>query len=275
MPLQDSIQTISDSAQLALDSLQLRDSVLRADSIAMADSIAYADSVKLHAFNGYDGTITSTGASNQTWVFLLLLFLFAIIVISFIRSIIPPWQNITNYFSSNNRTSIFSKTSIDSFEQKIYFFTFSSLTIALIGYLLFCNQKSEFSAFTYSKYLGITLIFFAIKFILSKIIEFVFFDKNTMRLLIDGYLNMLTLVSAGLYLIAIIQVYAKFDGTQIINLTTLILLILGLLLFSIRLLQIFLHKFADSLYIMLYLCTLEILPVLLLIQVFRKIAINV
>ncbi len=275
MPLQDSIQTISDSAQLALDSLQLRDSVLRADSIAMADSVAYADSVKLHAFKGYDGLLNSTGASNQTWVFLLLLFLFAIIVISFIRSIIPPWQNITNYFSSNNRTSIFSKTSIDSFEQKIYFFTFSSLTIALIGYLLFSSKESAFSLITYSKYLGITLIFFTIKFTLSKIIEYVFFDKNTMRLLIDGYLNMLTLVSAGLYLIAIVQLYASFDGTHTINLTALILLILGLLLFSIRLLQIFLHKFADSLYIMLYLCTLEILPVLLLIQVFRKIAINV
>ncbi len=275
MPIQDSIQTLSDSARIALDSLQLRDSILRADSLALADSIAYADSVQLHAFKGYDGLLLPQDPSNQPWVFVLLLLSFGLIVLSFIRSIIPPWQNITNYFSSKDRTSIFSKTSIDSFEQKLYFFTFSSITISLIGYLIFHKTGNAFSLITYSKFYAATLLFFAVKYIFTKIIEFVFFDKNTTKLLLDSYLNMLTIVSILMYLLILFQLYAGQNSIQLTSYTTLTFIVFGLLIFSIRLLQIFLHKFADSLYLMLYLCTLEILPVLLLIQVFHEIANNV
>ncbi len=272
MPEKDSILTLSDSAQLVMDSLLHRDSVHIADSIARVDSIARADSIALHAFKGYDGAIAIGAPSDQNWVFLVLLFMFGVFVVSFLRAISSPLNIFTTYFNSKDRGSIFHKTSIDNIEQKFYFFVLSVTSISLFSYLAFHQQGKAFSFFVYVQFVVVVLLFFLIKYIFTKLITYIFLDNGIVKSLLDNYLNVVSFVSILFYPIMLFQLYAKDVSSELIPVSGLIIMALGLILLAVKLIQIFLHKLVDSLYLLLYLCTLEILPVIIVIQVFRYIA---
>ena len=272
MPEKDSILTLSDSAQLVMDSLLHRDSVHIADSIARVDSIARADSIALHAFKGYDGAIAIGAPSDQNWVFLVLLFMFGVFVVSFLRAISSPLNIFTTYFNSKDRGSIFHKTSIDNIDQKFYFFVLSVTSISLFSYLAFHQQGKAFSFFVYVQFVVVVLLFFLIKYIFTKLITYIFLDNGIVKSLLDNYLNVVSFVSILFYPIMLFQLYAKDVSSELIPVSGLIIMALGLILLAVKLIQIFLHKLVDSLYLLLYLCTLEILPVIIVIQVFRYIA---
>lgn len=272
MPVQDTIKILSDSAQLVLDSLQRRDSVLLADSVAKADSIARADSIALHAFKGFDGVLPQGAPADQNWVFLMLFFMFGIVVFSFIRAITPPINIVTSFFTSKERSSIFNKTSIDNLEQKFYFFVFSVTSISLLAYLIFYQQGRVFDFWIYCQFVAVTLIFFLVKYIFAKLIAYIFLDSNVVKTVMDSYLNVISFVSVLFYPLLLIYLYGEGVTVETTSLVALIIIVLGLLLFTIKLVQIFLHKVVVSLYLLLYLCTLEILPVIIVIQVFRYLA---
>jgi hypothetical protein len=272
MPEKDSIQTLSDSAQLVMDSLQHLDSALLADSVAHADSIARADSIALHAFKGFEGVAATGVPSDQNWVFIVLLFMFGVIVVSFIRSISSPVEILTSFFNSKERNSIFNKTSIDNFEQRVYFFIFSNTSISLFSYLIFYEQGQVFNFLTYLYFFVATLMFFLAKYLVSKFIAFVFLDKNTMKMVTDSYLNVVSFIALLFYPLMLLHLYSSNFSMNFTTNVALIIIVLGLILFAIKLVQIFLHKIVASLYLLLYLCTLEILPVIAMIMAFGYLA---
>lgn len=270
MPDKDTIQTLTDSARLVLDSIQQhRDSVLMADSIARADSIAYADSVRMHALSGFEGVAASGAPANQSWVFIILMALFGILVLAFIRSISPPHSIILSFFNKKDRNSIFSKTSIDGFEQKFYLFIFSFVSISLFAYFAFYAKGSIFQFAIYLRIVLILTVFFVAKYLISKVLEYVFFDRSVLKPLYDSYLHVLSIMAIAFYAVVVFAIYYRTPIPGLADSSGLIILGTGLLLFTAKLVQFFLHKVVVSLYLMLYLCTLEILPVLILIEAFR------
>jgi hypothetical protein len=275
MPDKDTIQSLTDSARMVLDSVQQRDSALLADSIAKADSIAYADSVRLHTYSGFEGITASGAPANQPWVFVVLLLLFGIMVLAFVRSISPPQNIFLSFFNNKERNSIFSKTSIDSFEQKFYFLLFSFVSISLYSYLSFYTKGTVFDLVVFFRFLLVFSVFFIAKFFIAKVLEFVFFERSTLKPVYDSYLHVLSIIATVFYLIIIFQIYYKSEIPDFLSTSSLIFLGIGLLLFLAKLVQFFLHKVVVSLYLMLYLCTLEILPVFILIEAFRYVIKNV
>jgi hypothetical protein len=207
--------------------------------------------------------------SDQSWVFIVLLFMFGIVVVSFLRSISSPLEILTSFFNSKERNSIFNKTSIDNFEQRVYFFIFSNTSISLFSYLVFYEQGQVFNILTYLYFFVATLFFFLTKYLASKFIAYIFLDKNTMKMVTDSYLNIVSFVALFLYPIMLIHLYASDITIGFTINASLIIIGLGLVLFAIKLVQIFLHEIVASLYLLLYLCTLEILPLIGMIQVFR------
>ncbi len=266
MPEKDSLQTLSDSAQLAIDSLQHLDSVMLADSIARADSIAF------HTFKGFDGVVATGVPSDQNWVFLVLLFMFGVIIISFLRAISSLVEIIRSFFNSKERNSIFNKTSIDNFEQRVYFFVFSITSISLFSYLIFYEKGEVFSFLTYLYFLIATFLFFLLKYISAKFIGYLFLDLGTMKIVTDSYLNVVSLVALLFYPLILLHLYTSGISVALTANVALIIFALGLILFASKLVQIFLHNIVASLYLLLYLCTLEILPVIGMIQAFRYLA---
>ena len=277
MPTLDSIPQLSDSARLALDSIQMRDSIIRdslarIDSIHRADSIAYVDSVYRHAMSGFQGTISQQVPASQWWVFVLMLLLFGLLVFSVIRTMVSPADVLKGLFDSKKRAVSFNKNSIDSFEQKVYFFIFSSVTVSLTAYVLNYNVTNEFGFREFFFYFMVFNIFAVFKYFISKVLEYVFFGKAVLKKIWEDYLNIFTLLSFLLYLYILLLLFSpfSFDGISIYVVSALV--VLAELVFVVVLIRNFLHKIVVSLYLMLYLCTLEILPVLLLIQVFGELA---
>ena len=277
MPTLDSIPQLSDSARLALDSIQMRDSIIRdslarIDSIHRADSIAYVDSVYRHAMSGFQGSISQQVPASQWWVFVLMLLLFGLLVFSVVRTMVSPADVIKGLFDSKKRSVSFNKNSIDSFEQKVYFFIFSSATVSLTAYVLNYNVTNEFGFREFFFYFMVFNIFAVIKYFISKVLEYVFFGKAVLKKIWEDYLNIFTLLSFLLYLYILLLLFSPFSFDGISTYVVSALVVLAELVFVVVLIRNFLHKIVVSLYLMLYLCTLEILPVLLLIQVFGELA---
>ena len=277
MPTLDSIPQLSDSARLALDSIQMRDSIIRdslarIDSIHRADSIAYVDSVYRHAMSGFQGSISQQVPASQWWVFVLILLLFGLLVFSVVRTMVSPADVIKGLFDSKKRSVSFNKNSIDSFEQKVYFFIFSSVTVSLTAYVLNYNVTNEFGFREFFFYFMVFNIFAVIKYFISKVLEYVFFGKAVLKKIWEDYLNIFTLLSFLLYLYILLLLFSPFSFDGISTYVVSALVVLAELVFVVVLIRNFLHKIVVSLYLMLYLCTLEILPVLLLIQVFGELA---
>ena len=277
MPTLDSIPQLSDSARLALDSIQMRDSIIRdslarIDSIHRADSIAYVDSVYRHAMSGFQGSISQQVPASQWWVFVLMLLLFGLLVFSVIRTMVSPADVLKGLFDSKKRAVSFNKNSIDSFEQKVYFFIFSSVTVSLTAYVLNYNVTNEFGFREFFFYFMVFNIFAVIKYFISKVLEYVFFGKAVLKKIWEDYLNIFTLLSFLLYLYILLLLFSPFSFDGISTYVVSALVVLAELVFVVVLIRNFLHKIVVSLYLMLYLCALEILPVLLLIQVFGELA---
>ena len=277
MPTLDSIPQLSDSARLALDSIQMRDSIIRdslarIDSIHRADSIAYVDSVYRHAMSGFQGSISQQVPASQWWVFVLMLLLFGLLVFSVVRTMVSPADVIKGLFDSKKRSVSFNKNSIDSFEQKVYFFIFSSATVSLTAYVLNYNVTNEFGFREFFFYFMVFNIFAVFKYFISKVLEYVFFGKAVLKKIWEDYLNIFTLLSFLLYLYILLLLFSPFSFDGISTYVVSALVVLAELVFVVVLIRNFLHKIVVSLYLMLYLCTLEILPVLLLIQVFGELA---
>lgn len=109
---------LSDSALFAdsllkADSLQRADSIMRVDSIVRADSIALADSLRLAKLTrGFEGIPHPSFPESESWVFGTILFLFIMLVVSFLRS--------SGWFYESVRTFFSTERSFEYFQQNHY-----------------------------------------------------------------------------------------------------------------------------------------------------------
>ncbi|OIP84773.1 MAG: hypothetical protein AUK44_01330 [Porphyromonadaceae bacterium CG2_30_38_12] len=251
MPQTDTLTFVKDSLKLALDTLQQKDS----DVVVV--------------FKGYEGVLRVPSPATEPWVFILIMLAFAFVVLAVVRSTNPISNVFTSFFNKRERTSLFLKTSIDNFEQKFCFFNFSVISISLFAYLNFQAQNLTFIFTTYLWIMVIVLVFLLFKYLAAKVITYVFFDKSIERSLYDSYLSVMRFISMLLFPITLLQLYSTIVSPEIARQYAISVVVIGLMLLLLKLLHIFYNKLIVFLYIMLYLCTLEILPLLILLEAFQ------
>lgn len=271
----DSTHYSFDSVQQRWDSVQLADSLCRIDSIANIDSLAKVDAVFYRAMSGFIGQSLPHSAFNNLWIFILLLGLFGLLVLTSTRSMVSIKQLIVNFFSTKERISIFSKTSIDSAEQKLIFLTYSIITFSLATTLIFSTSSINYEFSFFFKYLITISLFIIAKYLVAKYIAYVFFGNNALKALFDSYIYALFFAAFFVSIAIAIYLYGQHYIPVNLSTSTLIFTVLALLIFTIKLIQFFLHKIVVILYLLLYLCTLEIAPIIVLIELLRKIALHV
>ncbi len=102
--------------------------------------------------------------------------------------------------------------------------------------------------------------FFVFKYLIARLLAYVFFSNAIFRIVIRNYMSITTCCSVVLYPILLIILFAP----QVGNMVTLILFSIVMLFYAILLLikifQLFFTQPLASLYIFLYLCTLELIP---------------
>jgi hypothetical protein len=133
------------------------------------------------------------------------------------------------------------------------------------------NPESHFQLKTYGYFLIITSIFLGIKSMLIDVIGFVFLSPSNKKMAKESYFNIISILGVSLFPLLILQIYIPSGYYYITEIISLGMCVGACILVIIKLFQIFFHKIVASFYIMLYLCTLEILPLIILYRVYKLI----
>ncbi|MDD3322217.1 MAG: DUF4271 domain-containing protein [Paludibacter sp.] len=269
----DSISTLQDSIlTLPADSLARIDSLAHVDSLALADSIRITDSIKalINIPTGYIGIPHPSLPHTENWVFGVLFCLFLIMTFSISFSSGLLSDAVKSFFQVKERSSIFSKSTINTVRFKFFIIAFSIGVLSFYSYLL-TNTSNEFSLSNFLVIFLITGIFFLLKSFLFELIGYVFFDSSSLKLATESYFNVLSFLGILLFPVLVMRIYVSIQFIHIIDTIALILSVFAVILVIIKLIQIFLHKIVASFYIMLYLCTLEFLPLFILFRVYQLI----
>jgi len=219
----------------------------------------------------YEGKPIPSNANTENWVFSTVFILFVLLIIGVNRSynwIVEAFRNIAKV---RNRSSIFSKTTAEEYQSRFLLTFFATGVISLYLYLSI-NTKNELSLSTYMLFLLAGLVFLFLKTQLMNFLAYVFIDTEILKTVKENYFNILSLLGFILFPFLILEIY--FDphiNIRIFNIIAIILSLSTFIFMAIKLFRIFLHKILDFFHIMLYLCTLEILPLIGMFQVYKLI----
>jgi len=264
----DTIKLLSDSSNgLPPDSMS------KIDTLASVDSSQILDTVKaiMQAPSGHLGIPHPPLPQTDVWVFSALVFLFFLLIISIYKSSNSISETAKTIFQAKERNSLFGKTTISNFRFRFFLIVFSIGVISLYAYLHFLSVGISFSIQKYGYFFLSTSLFFGIKSVLFDILGYVFFDPKTIKLAKESYFNIMSLLGVALFPILIFQIYLPFNIDAALHILSISILALAYVFVVIKLFQIFFHKTVASFYILLYLCTLEFLPLFSLYQVYNLI----
>ncbi|MEA4937316.1 hypothetical protein SDC9_117757 [bioreactor metagenome] len=237
-----------------------------------ADTVtAPADTVLHTSFVRYEGIAIPSNAHTENWVFGIVFLLFILLVIGVNRSYNWILEGFKNMTKVRARSSIFSKTTAEEYQSRFLLTFFSTGVISLYLYLNL-NTTEELSFSVYLLFLLAGLAFLFVKTQFMNFFAYVFLDAEALRAAKENYFNILSLLGFLLYPFLVLEIYsASVTNIKIFNDIALIISLLALIFLSIKSFRIFLHKILDFFHIMLYLCTLEILPLIGMFQVYKLI----
>ncbi len=243
------------------------------DTISTQDSTAMVDSLRssVHLPCGFIGVSMPSLPQTESWVFITLLILFLLFVISISRSSDLITETLKTFFQVKERSNLFAKRTINDFRFRFFFILFSIGVIILYAYIILHQIPTSFSLEKYIYFLLIALLFFGVKSILSELIGYVFLEPANLKISKENYYNILSFLGITLFPMLIIHIYAPISFYFTTEIISLFFCLIAGLMFIIKLFQIFFHKIVASFYILLYLCTLEFLPLVAIYLVYRLI----
>ena len=263
----DTISVISDST------LSVSDSVARMQALATADSIHLADSLRAIAQipRGFTGIPHPSIPQTESWVFIVLLLFFFFVIYTLSQSAGLITDIVKSFFQVKERSSIFSKATVNDSRFRFFFITFALGVVSFYLCLLMHKPDAEFSLKEFGLFVLITSVFILIKNFIFELIGYVFLNHSAFKMAKDSYFNIFSFLGMALFPLLFLQIYSpdKFQGVS--QIIALIVSISAGLLIIFKLFQIFFHKILASFYILLYLCTLEILPLIVLFNVYKMI----
>jgi hypothetical protein len=229
------------------------------------------DTVEHTATIRYEGIAIPSNANTENWVFGVVFILFIILVIGVNRSfnwIVEAFRNITKVRS---RSSIFSKTTMEEYQSRFLLTFFATGVISLYLYLSL-NVGKELTLTVYLLFLLAGLVFLFIKTQLMNFLAYVFLDSELLKTSKENYFNILYLLGFLIFPFLIIKIYFNtFIDFKIIDYSVIIISLSAFVFMITKYFRIFLHKILDFFHIMLYLCTLEILPLVGMFQAYKLI----
>lgn len=232
-------------------------------SLQLSDTIPAPRTTVLHTTAiSYDGTPIPSNVNTENWIFSVVFILFVILIVGISRShnwITEAFRNITK---TRIRSSLFSKTTAEEYQSKLLLTIFATGLISLYLYLSLTTE-SVLKLSTYLIFFVSSGTFLIIKVQLMNLIAYVFFDQERLKTIKTNYFNMLSFVGFLIFPLLILKMYFYVDiDPKVFDIIAIIISLSGLVLVSVTIFRVFLHKILDFFHIMLYLCTLEILPLI-------------
>ncbi|MDO9152427.1 MAG: DUF4271 domain-containing protein [Paludibacter sp.] len=263
MPLNDTIKTI---VPAVTDFQQYGQ--MKPDMVLVPQWVKPVDITDISLI-GLDGVLHPSLPVNEKWVFISFLVLFFMMAFSFLRSSGWLTDSFSSFFNVKDRISIFSKSTVTDFESRFILFLFSIGVFSLYSYLVLTPTAETFLFITFLKFIGVTMVFFLAKYILIKITAYVFLQPTLQKIATDSYYNIVTYLGVVLFPLLFFQVYFPENLQNSVGVISLMLCIIAFLFFTIKLFLILFYKIATTFYILLYLCTLEIIPLMFMFKVYN------
>jgi len=237
------------------------------------DSTTLLDTIKsvVHLPRGFEGILHPTIPQTEIWVFITLLLMFFLLVFSVSRSKGMILEIVQTFFQVKERSSLFSKTTINDFRFRFFLILFAIAVFSLYAFLALNGLTVEASITKYGYLLLITALFFGAKSLIIDLLGFVFLDTTSLKMAKETYFNILSVLGIALFPLLILYIYTAGSLNYLTEIISLIICIIGFILIVIKLFQIFFNKIAASFYILLYLCTLEFVPFYFLYKVYQLI----
>ncbi|HHT23498.1 MAG TPA: DUF4271 domain-containing protein [Bacteroidales bacterium] len=264
----DSISHNLDSVSLLTsDSLSVLDSLNNAITLPLQDSVA---TISAQVITRMEGVIAASNPGNENWVFIVIAVLFAFLTTGIILSAGTFFANFKLFFTRKENSDLLTHPTASIFQFHILITVFTIAVFALFGYLLVFHPPAKFSFQTYLLVCVVVTAFFIIKHILFDIVGNTFFGQKITRGYKVLYFNLVHALAILIFPITILYSYQPISWQIPLIFTAFSLFALFYILLIIKLFQNFYTKLIALFYIFLYLCTLEILPILLLIRVSQK-----
>jgi hypothetical protein len=263
----DSIKFLTDTTT------SLSDSLVKVDSLAASDSLRLVDSLKsiVQIPRGFIGMPHPSLPQTESWVFVILLTLFFLLIYSIARSYGLISDTIKTFFQVKERSSIFSNAAVNYSGFRILIILYAIGVLSFYVYLVMHKSNLPFSIKEYVFFLLVTGLFFVFKLLIFELIGYIFLTPVILKMLKDSYFNVVLFLSVVLFPLVFIQIYILDNFTQIIEIIGIFLILIAFILILIKLFQIFFRNILAIFYILLYLCTLEILPLIFLFKVYQLI----
>lgn len=268
MFIQDSIIHAADTiGNLKADSIALLDSLSKADSVAKIDSAKIIATVQP---SGMEGILLPSLPNTESWTFVVLIILFAMAVLGIMQSGSMFFERIRVFFGKKNRAdSYLNFGNSNSVGYQLILSIFSIGVISLFGFEWLFMYAGDFKLIVFLKVLGFTTCFFLLKYLLTGLLGLIFFDIKAVRQYRDIYFNLISFISLCLFPVLTLYTYEPIVWHHALEVIAISIIVIFSILLIIKLIQNYYTKSLAGFYIFLYLCTLEILPVLLLIRAYQ------
>lgn len=218
--------------------------------------------------------VLASSPFTESWLGILLTFLFLLLSFSFI---VQPnnFDALSRIGKDDDRSSLFDEQGRIDIRTIVAQTIFVLCTWSLCSYLLMYGLSGVFHFLVYLKLLVCVSLFFAFKFLVMLLVGYVFFSMQTFVVYMRTYWQLLLLVSMLGLPLCLISVLSP-DMYAIYPLVLLCLVMLSVVIvLLVEIFQLFFHKMVACFYILLYLCTLEIIPFWGLFFLLEKIVVSV
>ena len=247
------------------------DSMARIDTLFGVDSTKLVDTLKavIHTPSGFVGIPHPSLPQSEVWVFGVLLTLFFLFIFSVFQSTSIITETLRSFFQLKDRSNLLNISNIGNFRFRFFLLEFSIGVISLFAYMYFHNPSTELSVIKFGYFFIITTLYFVFKSLIIDLLGFVFLERKILKVAKENYFNIVFFVGTALFPVLIFQIYLPYESYNIIDIISLLIFTIAYVFVLIKLFQLFFDKIVASFYILLYLCTLEFLPLFVLYQVYQ------
>ena len=205
-----------------------------------------------------------SSSATEPWVAWLLFAMLVVVGLAHFYGRGMITNAVSTLFSVKERESIFTLASPD-LRAQILLIIYKVAVLAL-SLQLICSVGGTFSFVSFLEIAAAVVVVGVVKYLAARLVAYVFFDSKTFGLCLQHYTNLLTATTLFAYPLLLVVVFCSANPQQLAAILAFILFSFYLLCLSIKLFRLFFTKIFACFYILLYLCTLELLPAFVMLQ---------
>lgn len=232
-----------------------------------ADTVGQSVSAVTSARNEHSGIRHPFSLEQIDGIFIILVFCFILTIRLYKKGITFFKENIQLILSSRENVNMLSETTISEYWLSflLLFQTAFLSSIVLFSYYSESDAGSlaNGSLFTVLLFTAVILIFEGIKILLYKFLGYLFNVSSIPSVYIRGYVVLLELLGLFLFIPSLLLIYSDYWHNIIFILCAVLFLISRLIIFH-KIFLFFFQKNVNFLYLIVYLCSVEVIPYVLL-----------